>query len=37
MENISAFKNYRNLYNKVLRASKKSYYDSSLSKAKKTP
>jgi hypothetical protein len=37
MENISAFKNYRNLYNKVLRASKKSYYDSSLSKAKKNP
>jgi hypothetical protein len=33
--NISAFKTYRNLYNRTLRASKKLYFDSNLKKAKK--
>jgi hypothetical protein len=36
LENISAFKVYRNLYNKVMRASKKLYYSNNLAKAKNT-
>jgi len=35
--NSLAYKNYRNLYNKTLRASKKLYYDNSLAKAKNNP
>jgi hypothetical protein len=35
--NISAYKNYRNIYNKLLRASKKLYFDNNLKKAKKNP
>jgi Reverse transcriptase (RNA-dependent DNA polymerase) len=35
--NISAFKSYRNIYNRLVRASKKMYYDSNLKKAKKNP
>jgi hypothetical protein len=35
--NISAFKSYRNTYNRVLRASKKMYFDSNLKKSKKNP
>jgi exonuclease III len=37
VENISAFKLYRNLYNRILRASKKLYFDNNLKKAKKNP
>jgi hypothetical protein len=35
--NISAYKNYRNIYNKLLRASKKLYFDNNLKKAQKNP
>jgi hypothetical protein len=37
VDNINKYKTYRNLYNKVLRASKKSYYCEGLHKAKKNP
>jgi hypothetical protein len=33
--NISAFKSYRNIYNIVLHASKKMYFDSNLKNPKK--
>ena len=36
-ESTHIYKTYRNLYNKVMRASKKAYFDSSLKKAKKDP
>jgi hypothetical protein len=37
VENVNKFKLYRNLYNKILRCSKKSYYCESLHRAKKDP
>jgi hypothetical protein len=37
VENINKFKMYRNLYNKVLRISKKSYYCESLHRARRNP
>jgi hypothetical protein len=33
--NISAYKTFRNIYNRVVRASKKLYFDNNLKKAKK--
>ncbi len=35
--NINLYKNYRNLYNKTLRASKQLYYENSLTKCQKNP
>jgi len=35
--NIQSYKNFRNLYNKILRASKKLYFDKNLQLAKKKP
>jgi len=35
--NILKCKTYRNLFNKILRASKKEYFESGLLKAKKNP
>jgi hypothetical protein len=35
--NIDKYKSYRNLYNRILRTSKKMYYCESLNKAKKNP
>ena len=37
LENASAYKTYRNLYNSVLRASKKLYYKDQISKNRKNP
>jgi hypothetical protein len=37
LENISAYKAYRNLFNKVMRASKKLYYSNNLTKSKNNP
>ena len=35
--NLSKYKTYRNLYNKIIRASRKHYFATNLNKAKKDP
>jgi len=35
--NINAYKTYRNVYNKILRAGKKLFYEKSLNEAKRNP
>jgi hypothetical protein len=35
--NISAYRTFRNIYNRVVRASKKLYFDNNLKKSKKNP
>ena len=37
LENASAYRTYRNLYNSILRASKKLYYKDQISKNRKNP
>ena len=36
-ENVSCYKKFRNIYNKVMRASKKMYFDNNLKNAKQNP
>ena len=36
-ENVEGYRNYRNLFNKLIRASKKHYFDINFEKAKKNP
>ena len=36
-ENISAYRKFRNIFTKTIRASKKLYFDTNLNKARKNP
>ena len=36
-ENLSAYRNFRNIFTKTMRASKKMYFEANFTKAKKNP
>ena len=36
-ENLSAYRNFRNIFTKTMRASKKMYFEANFTKAKKKP